>query len=122
MTPTMLFKDGEPVLATGSPGGSRIIMAVLQMIVNVIDHGMNISVASSAPRMHHQWLPDVIQLEFGFSPDTISELQRRGHTLQGTKFTIGSVHSVAWREGYFLGAADPRRPGSSSLGPTIIRN
>ncbi len=122
MTPTMLFKDGEPVLATGSPGGSRIIMAVLQMIVNVIDHGMNISVASSAPRMHHQWLPDVIQLEFGFSPDTISELQRRGHTLQGTKFTIGSVHSVAWREGYFLGAADPRRPGGSSVGPTTILN
>jgi gamma-glutamyltranspeptidase/glutathione hydrolase len=79
MTPTMVFKDGQPVLATGSPGGSRIITSVLQMIVNVIDHEMNIGVASSAPRLHHQWLPDVIQLESGFSPDTIRELQRRGH-------------------------------------------
>jgi gamma-glutamyltranspeptidase/glutathione hydrolase len=122
MTPTMLFKDGEPVLATGSPGGSRIIMAVLQMIVNVIDHDMNISVASSAPRMHHQWLPNIVQLEFGFSPDTLRELQRRGHTLQGARFTIGSVHSVGWRDGYFLGAADPRRPGGSSVGPMTIQN
>ena len=84
--------------------------------------GMDIEDAVETPRFHHQWLPDVIQLEFGFSPDTISELQRRGHTLRGAKFTIGSVHSVAWRDGYFLGAADPRRPGGSSVGPTMIRN
>jgi gamma-glutamyltranspeptidase/glutathione hydrolase len=122
MTPTMLFKDGRPVLATGSPGGSRIITSVLQMIVNVIDHEMNISVASSAPRMHHQWLPDVIQLESGFSPDTIRELQRRGHTIRGAGFTIGNVHSVARQNGYFVGAADPRRPGSGSAGPTTLRD
>jgi gamma-glutamyltranspeptidase/glutathione hydrolase len=121
MTPTMVFKDGESVLATGSPGGSRIIMAVLQMIVNVIDHEMNIGVASSAPRMHHQWLPDVVQLESGFSPDTIRELQRRGHQIQGSRFTIGSVHSVSRRDGYFIGAADPRRPGGGTAGPTTIR-
>ena len=121
MMPTMVFKDGEPVLATGSPGGRRIIMSVLQMIVNVIDHEMNISVASSAPRMHHQWLPDVVQLESGFSPDTIRELQRRGHSVQGSSFTIGNVQSVSRREDYFLGAADPRRPGGSSVGPTSIR-
>ena len=122
MTPTMVFKDGRPVLATGSPGGSRIITSVLQMIVNVIDHEMNISVASSAPRMHHQWLPDVIQLESGFSPDTIRELQRRGHTIRGAGFTIGNVHSVARQNGYFVGAADPRRPGSGSAGPTTLRD
>ncbi len=121
MTPTMVFKDGEPILATGSPGGSRIIMSVLQMIVNVIDHQMNISVASSAPRMHHQWLPDVVQLESGFSPDTIRELQRRGHRVQGSSSTIGNVQTVSRREDYFLGAADPRRPGGSSVGPTSIR-
>ncbi len=118
MTPTMVFKDGDPVLATGSPGGSRIIMSVLQMIVNVIDHEMNIGVASSAPRMHHQWLPDVVQPESGFSPDTIRELQRRGHTIRGSSFTIGNVQSVSRRDNYFLGAADPRRPGGSSVGPT----
>lgn len=122
MTPTMVFKDGRPVLATGSPGGSRIITSVLQIIVNVIDHEMNISVASSAPRMHHQWLPDVIQLESGFSPDTIRELQRRGHTIRGSGFTIGNVHSVARKDGYFVGAADPRRPGSGSAGPTTLRD
>ncbi len=120
MTPTMVFKDGQPVMATGSPGGSRIIMAVLQMIVNVIDHQMNIGVASNAPRMHHQWLPDVMQLESGFSPDTIRELQRRGHTIRGGR-TIGNVNSVSREDGYFLGAADPRRPGGGSAGPTTIR-
>ena len=122
MTPTMVFKAGRPVLATGSPGGGRIITSVLQMIVNVIDHEMNIAVASSAPRMHHQWLPDVIQLESGFSPDTIRELQRRGHAIRGSGFTIGNVHSVARKNGYFIGAADPRRPGSGSAGPTTLRD
>jgi gamma-glutamyltranspeptidase/glutathione hydrolase len=121
MTPAMVFKDGEPVLATGSPGGSRIIMAVLQMIVNVIDHEMNIAVASNSPRMHHQWLPDVIQLESGFSPDTIAELQRRGHRIRGGR-TIGNVNSVSLEDGYFLGAADPRRPGGGATGPTTIRD
>ena len=120
MTPTMVFRDGQPVIATGSPGGGRIIMAVLQMIVNVIDHQMNISVASNAPRMHHQWLPDVVQLESGFSPDTIRELQRRGHAIRGGR-TIGNVNSVSQKDGYFLGAADPRRPGGGSAGPTTIR-
>lgn len=120
MTPTMVFKDGEPVLATGSPGGSRIITSVLQMVVNVIDHEMNIGVASNAPRMHHQWIPDVLQLESGFSPDTIRELQRRGHTIRGASYTIGNVNSVGKEGGYFLGAADPRRPGGSSAGPTTI--
>jgi gamma-glutamyltranspeptidase/glutathione hydrolase len=122
MTPTMVFKDGKPVMATGSPGGSRIIMAVLQMVVNVIDHEMNIAVAASAPRMHHQWLPDVIQLESGFSPDTIRELERRGHTIRSAAFTIGNVNSVGRQDGYFLGAADPRRPGGGAVGPTTLRN
>ena len=119
MTPTMVFKDGQPVVATGSPGGSRIIMSVLQMIVNIIDHEMNIGVASNAPRMHHQWLPNSVQLESGFSPDTIRELQRRGHAIRGGR-TIGNVNSVSQEDGYFLGSADPRRPGGGSAGPTTI--
>ena len=121
MTPAMVFKDGEPVLATGSPGGSRIIMAVLQMIVNVIDHEMNIGVAANAPRMHHQWLPNILQLESGFSPDTIQELQRRGHAIRGGR-TIGNVNSVSRADDYFLGAADPRRPGGGAVGPTTLRD
>lgn len=122
MTPTMVFRDGEPVMATGSPGGSRIIMSVLQMIVNVIDHEMNIAVAAGVPRMHHQWLPDVIQLESGFSPDTIHELQRRGHKIQGASYTIGNVNTAAKKDGFFEGAADPRRPGGGAVGPTTLRD
>jgi gamma-glutamyltranspeptidase/glutathione hydrolase len=121
MTPTMVFKDGEPIVATGSPGGSRIIMAVLQMVVNVIDHEMNIGVAANAPRMHHQWLPNILQIESGFSPDTIAELQRRGHTIRGGR-TIGNINSVSQQDGYFLGAADPRRPGGGAVGPTTLRD
>lgn len=121
MTPTMVFKDGEPIVATGSPGGSRIIMSVFQMVVNVIDHEMNIAVASNAPRMHHQWMPDILQIESGFSPDTIAELQRRGHTIRGGR-TIGNLNSVSRQDGYFLGAADPRRPGGGAVGPTTLRD
>ena len=65
MTPTIVFKDGKPFLVTGSPGGSRIITTVLQVIVNVIDHGMTIADAVAAPRIHHQWLPDEVVLERG---------------------------------------------------------
>jgi len=121
MTPTMVFKDGEPIVATGSPGGSRIIMSVLQMVVNVIDHEMNIGVASNAPRMHHQWMPNILQIESGFSPDTITELQRRGHTIRGGR-TIGNLNSVSRQDGYYQGAADPRRPGGGAVGPTTLRD
>jgi len=69
--------------------------------------------------MHHQWLPDVIQLESGFSPDTIRELRRRGHAIRGGR-TIGNVSSVSLQDGYSLGAADPRRPGGGAAGPTTI--
>ena len=72
MTPTILFKDGRPFLATGSPGGSRIITTVLQIIMNLVDHGMNVAAATAAPRVHHQWLPDELRVERGLSPDTPS--------------------------------------------------
>lgn len=117
MTPTIVFAGGEPWFATGSPGGSRIITSVLQMIVNVIDHGMNIAEASSVPRMHHQWFPDVLQLEKGFSPDTIRLLRERGHEVQDSRNSMGSLQSVAYRDGVFRGASDPRRPNAGSVAP-----
>jgi gamma-glutamyltranspeptidase/glutathione hydrolase len=117
MTPVIVFDEGKAWFATGSPGGSRIITTVLQMIVNVIDHGMNIAEASAAPRMHHQWLPDVLQLESGFSPDTVHILQERGHEIAGTQWSMGSLQSVAYRDGVFKGASDPRRPNSASITP-----
>jgi gamma-glutamyltranspeptidase/glutathione hydrolase len=117
MTPTIVFAGGEPWFATGSPGGSRIITSVLQMIVNVIDHGMNLAEASSAPRMHHQWYPDVLQLESGFSPDTVQLLESFGHTVQDASYSMGSLQSVGVRDGVFRGASDPRRPNAGSRAP-----
>jgi gamma-glutamyltranspeptidase/glutathione hydrolase len=115
MTPTIVFADGEPWFATGSPGGSRIITTVLQMIVNVVDHGMNIAEATAAPRMHHQWYPDVLSLEDGYSPDTIRLLEAKGHSLRTDSFTIGSLQSVALKDGVYRGASDTRRPSAGSV-------
>ncbi len=119
MTPTIVFADGEPWFATGSPGGSRIITTVLQMIVNVIDHGMNIADASAVPRMHHQWFPDVLQLEYGFSPDTIRILESLGHSIHPTTYSMGSLQTVGSEGGMFIGAADPRRPNAGSVAPRL---
>ena len=117
MTPAIVFENGEAWFATGSPGGSRIITSVLQMLVNVLDHGMNLAEASAAPRMHHQWYPDVLQLESGFSPDTISILEERGHEVQESRFSMGSLQTAGFRDGVFRGASDPRRPNASSVAP-----
>ena len=117
MTPTIVFNEGNAWFATGSPGGSRIITTVLQMIVNVIDHDMNIAEAAAAPRMHHQWLPDMLQLESRISPDTIRMLEARGHEIAGTRYSMGSLQSVAYKDGVFRGSSDPRRPNSASITP-----
>jgi gamma-glutamyltranspeptidase/glutathione hydrolase len=83
MAPTILAKDGTLFMVTGSPGGRTIINTVLETIIDAVDFGMNAQEAVDAVRLHHQWLPDVISYErFGLSPDTIKELERRGHTLR----------------------------------------
>jgi len=122
MTPTIVFADGEPWFATGSPGGSRIITTVLQMIVNVIDHGMNIAEATAAPRIHHQWLPDVLMIEPEISPDTVRLLEARGHVIEESRYTMGSVQAVAVRDGVYRGASDPRRPNAGSRAPAEARS
>ena len=81
MTPTIVLKDGKPFLVTGSPGGSRIITAVLQVIMNVIDFNMNIAEAVSAPRLHNQWQPDETYAEAGFPPAVLDALKARGHNI-----------------------------------------
>ena len=120
MTPTIIFAGGEPWFATGSPGGSRIITTVLQMLVNVIDHGMNLADASNQPRMHHQWFPDELLLESGFSPDTIRLLEARGHIVRPSSRSMGSLQSVAIRDGVFRGASDPRRPNAGASAPAAV--
>ncbi|MDJ0749905.1 MAG: gamma-glutamyltransferase [Woeseiaceae bacterium] len=117
MSPVMVFRDGEFVLASGSPGGSVIISAVLQLIVNVIDHGMNLAEATIAPRMHHQWLPDSLFLEPGHSPDTVKILEQRGHTISMSGNMMGSLQSVGKEGDTYIGASDTRRPNAGSVAP-----
>ena len=94
MTPVIFAKDGKPVLVIGSPGGRTIINSVLQVALNVIDHGMNIGEAVDAGRIHHQWLPDVTFMEeFQFSPDTRRLYEMMGHSLR-TRGRQGSVMSI----------------------------
>lgn len=120
MTPVIVFDDGEPWIATGSPGGSRIISTVLQMIVNVIDHGMNIADATDRPRMHHQWYPDVLSLETGYSPDTVRLLEARGHEVRLKGSLTTSLQTVAIKDGLFRGASDPRRANAASVAPEPV--
>jgi gamma-glutamyltranspeptidase/glutathione hydrolase len=115
MTPTIVLKDGKVFLVTGSPGGSRIINAVLQVIVNVIDRGMPVADAVAAPRIHHQWLPDEVVAESGISPDVIRALEARGHKLvQGRVAT--SANSIAVTPRGLVGAADGRTRGALAAG------
>jgi gamma-glutamyltranspeptidase / glutathione hydrolase len=116
MTPTIVLKDGKPFLVTGSPGGSRIITAVLQVIVNVIDRGMSVADAVAAPRVHDQWLPDQVFVEPGVPEAVLSTLQARGDKVVAQPpFT--SANSIAVTpDGLFVGAADPRREGATAAG------
>lgn len=120
MSPVIVFNDGQPWFATGSPGGSRIITTVLQMIVNIIDHGMNIAEATHRPRMHHQWYPDVLLLERGYSPDTRRLLEARGHKVVVPNSIWTSAQSVAFKDGLYRGAADPRRKHAGSAAPETV--
>lgn len=116
MTPTIVKKDGKNFLITGSPGGSRIITTTLQVVMNVIDHGMNIQSAVSAPRIHHQWLPDEIRIEDGISPDTIALLEAMGYQVSQQE-AMGAAQSILIEDdGTFTGGADPRRSTSSAIG------
>ena len=115
MTPTIILKDGRPFLVTGSPGGSRIITAVLQVIVNVIDRGMAIADAVAAPRVHNQWMPDQVFAEPALSPDIVAALQARGDKVVPQRpFT--SADSILITPEGFIGAADPRTRGALAAG------
>ncbi len=116
MTPTIVLRGNKPVLVTGSPGGSTIITTVLQVLVNVIDHGMGVGAAVAAPRFHHQWQPNRVVYEPGsLSPTTIAALQDRGHVgLAEIGFRLGDANSVMASGESLLGAADPRNEGAAA--------
>jgi gamma-glutamyltranspeptidase/glutathione hydrolase len=115
MSPTIVLKDGKPVLVTGSPGGSRIISAVTQIIVDVIDYRMDIAAAVAAPRIHHQWLPDEVRIERGFPDEVLAELKAKGHKLV-EPLGYSSANSILVTTNSLLGAPDPRTRGSEAAG------
>ena len=115
MTPTMVLKDNKPWLVTGSPGGARIITTVLQTLINSIDFGMNPAVAASTPRFHHQWLPDELRLEPGFSPDTVALLKQQGYKVV-VKPTMGRTQTIQVRDNMMYGYSDPRNPDGVTVG------
>ena len=134
MTPSIVLKDGRPVLVVGTPGGSRIITTVLEIILNVIDHGMTVQEAVDAPRMHHQWLPDTVAGEpFAFSADTAAALTHMGyHLVPLEPWGAGNAAEVIGiapadaaqaralgfpRPGILYGASDSRAPAGSAMAP-----
>ena len=118
MSPVFVSRDGKPFFITGTPGGSKIISANMQMVLNVLEYGMNIADAAVAPRIHHQWIPDVLEIESGISPDTVSLLIERGQNINFSQRSagMGSMQSVMWKDGLFYGYSDPRRPGAKAVG------
>jgi len=122
MTPTIVLKDNKIFLVLGSPGSSRIITTVANVLMGVIDYGMNIQEAVNAPRFHHQWLPDVLSLEQWFSPDTVKSLQQMGHKIKFGLDEGGNWHpywsdaeciAIDQQTGERLGASDGRNNGKA---------
>ena len=113
MTPTIVLRDGKLVLVLGAPGGSRIINGVLQVLLNVVDFTMNIQDAVDRPRFHHQWKPDTLFVEDGFSPDTLELLARRGHRIRRIE-TVAVVEAVRAGDGRLEGATDRRGHGKAA--------
>jgi len=126
MSPTIVSKDGKPVMVVGTPGGSRIITAVLHTIINVVDYGMDVQEAVDAPRFHQQWLPNPTNVEtFAISPDTRKILEGMGHVFTAPQpanhvaaILVGapSLGGKPVGKNRFYGANDPRRNSGLALG------
>ena len=116
MTPTILLQDGRPVLVTGSPGGSRIITAVLQQIVNIVDFGMDIAASIEAPRLHHQWQPDEVVVEPMLPVAIRQALEKLGHRVVVRRPATEINAIAADKAGGWIGAADSRTRGALAAG------
>ncbi len=114
MSPTILARDGKPAALLGSPGGKTIINTVLRLIVNLVDFEMDLAQSVASPRVHHQWMPDVLRLERGFPIATVDGLQALGHEI-GPRRTQGDAHCIwIYPGGVRLAVADERRSGSAA--------
>jgi len=113
MTPTIVLHNGKLYAVLGSPGGPTIINTVLEVLVNLIDFKMNVADALAAPRFHHQWMPDRLQVERGFSPDTIARLRAMGHKVEVINHQ-GEVAAIVMNGDWLEGAADPRTEGTAA--------
>ena len=113
MAPTIVLKDGKLFLVLGSPGGARIISTVANILMGVVDYGLDIQRAVNAPRFHNQWLPESSEVEPGFSPDTLALLRRMGHTIEeeSSYWSDGECLAIDWKTGERLGASDGRNNG-----------
>ncbi len=122
MTPTIVAREGKPFLVLGSPGSSKIITTVANVLMGVVDYGMNIQEAVDAPRFHNQWLPDILYVEHWFSPDTVQDLQKMGYHVQvglregtdaGSYWSDAECIQVDPRTSERLGASDYRSNGKA---------
>jgi len=123
MTPTIVVHDGKAVLVLGSPGSSKIITTVANILMGVIDYGMNLQEAVNAPRFHQQWIPDVVNVEKWLSPDTLSMLRKMGYKVEiglnaGTVpyWSDGECIAIDERTGLRLGATDGRNSNGKAVG------
>jgi len=117
MTPTIVVKGGKLFMTAGAPGGSRISTAVAQVILNVIDFGMNVQDAVDAPRVHHQWLPDKLYLERGISPDTVALLKARGYDVDyAPGVVLAQVAAIVSDGGWLQGGSDGRSAAGKAAG------
>lgn len=112
MTPTIVLRDGKPLLVLGTPGGPTIPNSILQALTNVVDFGMNSLHAITVPRIHHQWVPNELYLEPGFSPDTIALLEQKGHRVV-VRGSNNDMMAILCEENWIQGAVDPRREGKA---------
>jgi gamma-glutamyltranspeptidase/glutathione hydrolase len=112
MAPTIVVKDGKLYAVLGSPGGPTIINTLIEVLVNLLDFKMNVADAVEFPRFHHQWIPDRLQVERGFSPDTIELLKSRGHAVEVVR-SQGEVAAIVVNSDWLQGAADPRTEGTA---------
>jgi gamma-glutamyltranspeptidase/glutathione hydrolase len=112
MAPTIVVRDGKLFLMLGAPGGSRIINGVLQVLLNVVDFHLNVQDAVDWPRFHHQWMPDVLYVEKGISPDTVALLRGMGHKVAPIE-GVARVEAILNDGGWLQGATDPRGNGKA---------